>query len=116
VLTGKGYITSDNIIQLHMALSDANLKDLPTQGSNIKIIGGKFSMAVDISTHGKSMNEIVRHIDGPINITAKNGIINGFDLHTLSQRLGNLQDPRSLIGLLTTSMGKGQTPFTSFKG
>jgi uncharacterized protein involved in outer membrane biogenesis len=62
------------------------------------------------------MNEMINHLAGPINITAKNGLINGFDLHTLSQRLGSLQDPRSLIGLLNTSMGKGQTPFTSFKG
>ena len=43
-------------------------------------------------------------------------LINGFDLKTVSDRLGSLQNPASLLGLLNTSMGQGQTPFSSFKG
>lgn len=115
-LTGNGHLTSDNTLRLHTTLTDANLKHIPAQGATVKIIGGKLSMSLDMSTHGKSMADIIHNLAGPVNISAKDGLINGFDLHTLSQRLGSLQDPRSLIGLLTTSMGKGHTPFTSFKG
>jgi uncharacterized protein involved in outer membrane biogenesis len=115
-LTGKGHITAGNAVHVHMSLTDANLKNIFSSGSSIKIVGGKLSTSLDLSTHGKSMDEMVRHVSGPVNVAAKNGLINGFDLHTLSQRLGNLQDPRSLMGLLTTSMGQGQTSFTSFNG
>lgn len=115
-LTGKGHITAGNAVHAHVSLTDANLKNIFTSGSSIKIVGGKLSTSLDLSTHGKNMDEMVRHLTGPVNVAAKNGLINGFDLHSLSQRLGNLQDPRSLVGLLTTSMGKGQTSFTSFNG
>jgi uncharacterized protein involved in outer membrane biogenesis len=115
-LTGNGSLTSNNALRFQATLSDANMKEMPSHGSNIKIVGGKLSTSLDMHTHGKSMGDMIHNLAGPINISAKDGLINGFDLHTLSQRLGSLQDPRSLLGLLTTSMGKGQTPFTSFKG
>jgi len=59
---------------------------------------------------------MIQNLNGPVAISVKDGMINGFDLQTLSQRLGSLQNPASLLGLLNTTMGKGQTPFSSFKG
>ena len=112
---GSGHVTADNTMHFHILLQDANLKQLFSQGTNIKIVAGKLTLSSDLSTHGKSMAEIIHHLAGPLNITAKDGVINGFDLHTISQRLGNLQNLQSVLGLLTTSMGKGQTPFSSFK-
>ncbi len=111
----SGHLTADNTMHCHILLQDANLKQLFSQGSSIKIVAGKLAFSSDLSTHGKSMADMVQHLTGPINITAKDGIINGFDLHTISQRLGNLQNLQSVLGLLNTSMGKGQTPFSSFK-
>lgn len=99
-----------------MALKDANLKNLPAQKSNIKIVAGNLFFSGNFSAHGQSVQAMIENLDGSVNMTAKDGIINGFDLHTISQRLGNLQNPASLLGLLTTSMGQGQTPFSSFKG
>jgi uncharacterized protein involved in outer membrane biogenesis len=113
---GNGYLTASNALRFHMALTGANLKYLSPQGASIKIVGGKLSFSADLSAHGKSLNAMVQNLNGPVNMTAKDGVVNGFDLPTLSQRLGNLRDPASLLGLLNTSMGKGQTPFSSFKG
>lgn len=113
---GTGHLTADNTIHFHILLQDANLKQLFTQGSSIKIVSGKLALSSDLSTHGKSMFEMVQHLTGPVNITARDGVINGFDLHAISQRLGNLQNLQSVLGLLNTSMNKGQTPFSSFKG
>ena len=111
----SGHLTADNTMHFHILLQDAHLKQLFSQGSNIKIVGGKLTLSSDLSTHGSSMAEMVAHLAGPLNITAKDGVINGFDLHAISQRLGNLQNLQSVLGLLNTSMGKGQTPFSSFK-
>jgi AsmA protein len=115
-LIGNGSFTSDNALHFQVALKEANLKNLPTQKSHIKIVGGNLFFSSNLSTHGESAQAMIRNLHGPVNITAKNGVINGFDLHTISQRLENLQNPASLLGLLTTSMGQGQTPFSSFKG
>lgn len=112
---GSGHVTADNTVHFHILLQDANLKQLFSQGTSIKIVAGKLTFSSDFATHGKSMSEMIHHLAGPVNITAKDGVISGFDLHTLSQRLGSLQNPQSLLGLLNTSMEKGQTSFSSFK-
>jgi uncharacterized protein involved in outer membrane biogenesis len=112
---GSGHVTADNTMHFHILLQDANLKQLFSQGSNIKIVAGKLTLSSDLSTHGKNIAEMVQHLAGPLNITAKDGVINGFDLQAISQRLGNLQNLQSVLGLLNTSMGKGQTHFSSFK-
>jgi uncharacterized protein involved in outer membrane biogenesis len=113
---GNGHLTAHNALRFHMSVSDANLKDLPTHGANVKIVAGKLSLTSDLSTHGHSMEEMIHHLAGPVVIAAKDGVINGFDLHAISQQLATLQNPQSLLGLLNTKMGKGQTPFSSFKG
>ncbi len=113
---GSGHLTADNALRFRISLKDANLKNLLTPGANVKIVAGKLSLTSDLSTHGDSMDGMIRHLTGPVAMTAKDGVINGFDLPALSQRLGNLKNLQSVLGLLTTSMGKGQTPFSSFKG
>jgi AsmA protein len=112
---GSGHLTADNTMHFHILLQDAHLKQLFSKGSNIKIVSGKLTLSSDLSTHGNNMAEMVGHLAGPLNITAKDGVINGFDLHAISQRLGNLQNLQSILGLLNTSMERGQTPFSSFK-
>jgi AsmA protein len=115
-LIGNGSLTSDNALHFQVALKEANLKNLPAQKSHIKIVAGNLFFSSNLSTQGENVRAMIRNLHGPVNITAKNGIINGFDLDTMGQRLGNLQNPASLLALLTTSMGQGQTPFSSFKG
>lgn len=112
----SGHLTAENALHLHILLQDANLKQVITQGSTIKIVGGKLTFSSDFSTHGKSVSDMIHHLAGPVNITARDGIINGFDLPAISQQLGNLQNIQSVLNLLSASMGKGQTPFSSFKG
>ena len=109
-----GHLSSKNDIKIHMTLKDANLKGLPTQGSNVKIVAGKLFVSTNLTSRGKNMQALVQNLTGPLRISAKNGVINGFSLQELSQRLGDLKNPASLLGLLNTSMGKGQTPFSSF--
>lgn len=115
-LTAKGYLTAENACHVTLALKEANLKGIVPLEGRIKIIEGKLSLSGDLSTRGQSVDAMVRQLTGPVTIQARDGVISGFDLPALSQRLGNLQNPQSLLTLFTTAMGKGKTPFSSFKG
>lgn len=113
---GHGHLTATSALHLHTTLTNANMKYLSSHGTNVKIVGGSLSLSSDFTTHGNSVDGMIRNLDGPLSISAKDGLINGFDLHTLSERLGNLRNPAALLGLLNTTMGQGQTRFSSFKG
>jgi uncharacterized protein involved in outer membrane biogenesis len=116
-LVGHGHLTAKNSLHLHTTLTNANMKHLSSHGTNVKIVGGSLSLSSDFTSHGNSVNAMIHNLEGPLNISAKDGLINGFDLHALSERLGSLRNPHSLLGLLnTTMMGQGQTRFSSFKG
>lgn len=112
----SGYLTADYQLYCQMLLRDAHLKHLFAQGENIKITAGRLSFSSDLTTHGKSLYEMIHHLAGPVAITAKEGVVSGFDLQNISKRLGNLQNLQSLLDLFKTSMSKGQTMFSSFKG
>jgi len=115
-LTAQGYITADNATQAHIALKGAHLENLWTQEGRIKIVHGKLSLSSDLTTHGRSIYEMIHHLTGPLTIQAQEGMISGFNLPAISQGLSNLKSLGSLLALLNTGMGKGQTPFSSFDG
>lgn len=111
-----GHLTAENALHAHLTVKDANLSKIFTHGTTIKIIAGKLSLSSNLSAHGKSLEDMVHHLSGPLLITAKEGVMSGFDLRAISQRLNNLNNLQSLLGLFNTNMQKGHTSFSSFKG
>ncbi len=116
-LQGNFRITVDQKASLGIDLKEADLASLvPYHSGQIKLVGGKFSLNTALSTHGKSIYELVKNLAGPIRIAARNGVINGFDLQAVSQRLKQVSNVQGLLGLLSNFMAKGQTTFKSFDG
>ena len=101
---------------MEIALKDAALKNIFSHQQGIKIVAGRLSLSTSLKTQGKSLDQMVGNLNGPLLINAKDGVIDGFDLHAISQKLSNLKDIQSVLGLLNYSMAKGQTPFSSFAG
>lgn len=116
-LQGNLRATADNTFALSIDLQDANLASLtPHYTGQIKLIGGKFSFHSALSTHGKSLDELVANLTGPLKMNARDGVINGFDLQAISQRLKQINNLQGLLGLLSNFMAKGQTTFQRFEG
>ncbi|AIL12557.1 hypothetical protein IM40_01945 [Candidatus Paracaedimonas acanthamoebae] len=116
-LQGNFRMTADNTLALGIDLKEADLANLTAHYSGqIKLVGGKFSLHSTLSTRGKSMYELVANLTGPIKLNARDGIINGFDLQAISQRLKQVNNIQGLLGLLTNFMAKGQTTFQRFDG
>jgi uncharacterized protein involved in outer membrane biogenesis len=110
-------VTSDNTLSLRLDLKEADLASLvPHYSGQIKLVGGKFSLNSALTTRGKSMYELVFNLAGPIKMAAREGVINGFDLQAISQRLKQINNLQGLLGLLSNFMAKGKTTFKSFDG
>ncbi len=114
---GNLRITADQKITLGIDLKEADLASLvPYHSGQIKLVGGKLSFNTALTTHGKSAYQLVGNLSGPIKLSARNGVINGFDLQAISQRLKQVASVQGLLGLLSNFMTKGQTTFKSFDG
>lgn len=116
-LQGNFRATSDNTLALKIDLQGADLANLtPHYTGQLKLIGGKFSFHSDLSTRGKSLYELVSNLTGPLKMTARDGVFNGFDLQAISQRLKQINNLQGLLGLLSNFMAKGKTMFQQFEG
>ncbi|MBN9413322.1 MAG: AsmA family protein [Candidatus Paracaedimonas acanthamoebae] len=114
-LEGNFRVSADNTLALNLDLKNADLASLvPHYIGQIKLVGGKFSLNSALSTHGKSVYDFVANLTGPINLNARDGVINGFDLQAISQRLKQINNIQGLLGLLSNFMAKGQTTFQRF--
>jgi uncharacterized protein involved in outer membrane biogenesis len=112
---GSFQLTSQNVAAGKLELQQANLLHLLPCGDTFKIIGGKFSLSAALKTQGNNLNDMVARLGGQVKIRAKDGVISGFDLKAISQRLKEVNSIPSLLGLLTESMSKGKTTFHNFK-
>lgn len=108
-------LTSQNTATGKIDLNQANLLHLTPSGDTFKIIGGKFSLSTVLKTQGHNLNDMVARLGGHVKVIAKDGIISGFDLKAISQRLKEVKSIPSLLGLLTESLSKGKTTFHKFK-
>lgn len=114
-LEGNFRVSADNTLALNLDLKNADLANLvPHYIGQIKLVGGKFSLHSALSTHGKSVYDCIANLTGPINLNARDGVINGFDLQAISQHLKQINNIQDLLGLLSNSMTKGQTTFQRF--
>lgn len=116
-LQGNLRVTADNTLALGIDLQNADLASLvPHHTGQIKLVGGKFSLNLALSARGKSIYELVTTLAGPIKLNARDGVINGFDLQAISQRLKQVNNIQGLLGLLSNFMAKGQSTFQRFDG
>lgn len=116
-LQGNFRMAADNTLALSLDLQEAELASLiPHHSGQIKLVGGKFSLHSAFSTRGRSIYELIANFAGPLKMNARNGVINGFDLQAISQRLKQINNIQGLLGLMSNFMAKGQTTFKSFDG
>ncbi len=96
--------------------SGMDLKQDMFGARDIDITKGKVDFKMALAGRGVSSRAIARSLAGSGSLVATDGVVKGFDLARLNQRVGNLRDEASLIALLGTAMRGGTTRFSRLAG
>lgn len=84
------------------------------QDEDIRIVKGELDGAIDMATTGNSLRSFVENLEGFVTLNATKGLVDGFDLKKVSQRLKNLNTLEAFLSLFKTAMSTGQTSFSDF--
>jgi len=99
-----------------VTVAKANVGKALFQAQQFDIQGGITDISLKIAGSGNSPNAMIRSLDGSGSIESHNGIVKGFDLKAVSDRLKNLDNAIDFLSLFGVSMGGGQTRFSILTG
>lgn len=106
-----GTFNSVGDLNMDMSLKNAAIVDATSSFAGIKPVSGYFDMTQKITGKGTSQQALVSSLNGTGAVTASPGIINGIDIPRLSERLNGLSNQNGLLGLLSSTLSGGETPY-----
>ena len=78
--------------------------------------GGLLDLEAELNASGTNLNAMVASLAGVFSIEMRQGVVSGFDLAGINQRIASQADSIGLINLLTGGMSSGETRFTALSG
>ncbi len=78
--------------------------------------GGLLDLEAELNASGSSLQAMVNSLTGTVSLEMRQGIVSGFDLAGINQRIAVQPDSIGLINLLTGGMSSGETRFTTLTG
>ena len=97
-------------------LDGADIERALIESARIDRVSGRFDLDTSLATAGRSQFDMISALDGTLSFAARDGMIRGIDLRHLSDRLGELDGVGGFLGLIQSSLGGGETAYTSFSG
>lgn len=119
VFTGGARIAPEKgeyALTVRSNLKGAKLKRILKSDSEVKVISGVLNMTSNVNATGRSVHGFVSSLKGFMNFTARNGVVSGFNLRAVSDRLKGLKNLPAFMSLFATYMEKGQTKFSALDG
>jgi uncharacterized protein involved in outer membrane biogenesis len=95
------------------AAIDGPLFSTGTEG--LDITGGSMSLSADLAAQGQSPFAIVSTLRGAAELTVRDGTVRGFDLPSVSSKLGGVDNPVDLL-TLGPMFSTGESKFASLRG
>jgi len=99
-----------------ISVTNANVGQALLTAGNIDVAKGRLNTNFDLTTAGRNSYEMISRLSGKGKFNVTQGIVKGFDLTAISERLKHLDNLGSFLGLLDKSMSGGQTPFSRLDG
>ena len=96
-----------------VVISKANVGKALFQTGTFDIKGGITDFDLGIRGAGSSPLALVRNLNGAGKLSSRNGIISGFDLKAVSDRLKNIDGVIDILSLFLSSMQGGQSRFST---
>ncbi len=101
---------------LTIDIKGGNLKKALMAAAGVDVASGSFGLDGSFQAGGRSQLEMIRSLGGQASFAAEQGIVQGFDLKALSDRLKQLDRGGDFLRLIQTSMKGGQTRFSRVGG
>lgn len=102
-------------VDAELHLSGADLGAILSE-AGIDSIAARADIRADLAARGDSIAALVNTLAGTVTVTARDGVLTGFDLAILSDHLrGRLRRPADILQLARFAAG-GRTPFAALQG
>ena len=98
------------------AVTKADLGQVLNDGLKSAPIDGALDLEVDLETTGGSVHGLVTGLTGTARVTARDGVVQGFDLARINGRIDGTREAVGLINLLQDGMSSGSTAFSALIG
>ncbi|HJP21378.1 MAG TPA: AsmA family protein, partial [Alphaproteobacteria bacterium] len=97
-------------------IKGGNLKKALVAAAGVDVASGTFGLDGSFQSRGRNQLEMIGNLGGQAALAAERGIISGFDLKALSDRLKELDRGGDFLRLIQSSMRGGQTRFSRVGG
>ncbi|MCW2236265.1 AsmA family protein [Azospirillum canadense] len=85
-------------------------------GGAVDLAGGTLDLESTLASSGSSTDAMLRGLSGQGRVSARDGVIRGFDLRALRDRLTKLDRPQELLGAVMGGLQGGETQFARMDG
>jgi uncharacterized protein involved in outer membrane biogenesis len=99
-----------------VSVAGADIGAVKPKAGDFTVTQGRLDAETRFTTHGRSSFDMASRLAGDGRLLIKDGIVTGFDLAAVNQRLNNLENVGSLLGLVQSGMTGGSTRFTALTG
>ncbi len=113
-LSGHIAFAQPTEISFDLALADANLDRLLSDGAGIDGASGTLDLALLGAGRGDSPADLVADLSGEGLLAVRDGTVDRLDLATVSDRLGTLEDPLEFLEVVRGPLVDGTTGFAAF--
>jgi len=103
-------------IGLSLSLDGADIEQALKVGAGLDRVTGRFNMQGALTTSGQSQLDLVNNLAGNMSFAARDGLVRGIDLASLSERLGRLNEALDFADLLLRTFEGGETHYDTFEG
>ncbi len=115
-LTGAGQLAADGTAAAKLALSHAQAREAVLGLADLDIAQGVMDIDAALTTKGLTSADMAARLAGTGKISVTDGVLKGFDLKAVDQRLQAVDGPLALLGLLQAGLSGGSTRFSSLNG
>lgn len=115
-LTGTLDATGEPRFDGTVKVDKANVGKALFEAAQFDILGGVMDFEMAVKAAGRSQRAMVAGLNGNGRIAVRNGVVQGFNLRAVSDRLKNIDRGLDILRLLGAAMGGGSTPFSTLDG
>ena len=115
-MNGRFDTRTSHSMKASVSVSQANVGKALFTAATVDLRGGITDFSMNLTGAGKTPHRMIRSLNGSGTLSSRDGIVKGFDLDRVNNRLKNLNRAIDFISLFRDSMSGGQTKFNRLDG